>query len=51
MYEIEIGANLYHTGVLFIIVWGVLRFWSVLGEVAKGQSAKRARNEAIKFTK
>jgi len=49
---IEIGTNLFHTAVLFIIVWGVIRFFGVLGRVAEGQSSKRMRVEPnIKFTK
>ena len=48
---IEIGTNLFYTAILLIVVWGIIRFWSVLGEVAKGQSTKRANGEAIKFTK
>jgi len=50
---IEVGTNLFHTAILFILIWGITRFFGVLGKVAEGQSSKRvqARNEAIKFTK
>ena len=47
---LEIGSNLYHTAVLGIIVWAVLRFWAVLGAVAAGQP-KKVKNEPIRFTK
>ena len=49
---IEIGANLYHTAIFFIIVWGITRFFAVLGKVAEGaQRGVKVRNEPIKFTK
>ena len=50
---VEIGSNLFHTAVLFVIVWGVVRFFGVLGKVAEGQSARKVsvKNDSIKFTK
>lgn len=50
---VELGTNLFHTAVLFIIVWGIVRFFGVLGEVAKGQSSRRmpGENDQIKYTK
>ena len=47
---LELGGNLYHTAILGIVVWGVLKFWSILGAVAAGQP-KRTKNEQIRFTK
>jgi len=49
----EIGANLFHTAVLFIIVWGVIRFFGVLGKIAEKQPSRRTltKNEPIQFTK
>ena len=47
---LELGSNLYHTAILGIVVWGVLKFWSILGAVAAGQP-KKVKNEPINFTK
>ena len=51
---VEVGSNLFHTAVLFVIVWGIVRFFGVLGKVAEGQNkvrGKYTKNEPIKFTK
>lgn len=50
---IEIGPHLYHTAIFFIVVWGITRFFAVLGRIAEGQSSRRtvAKNEPINFTK
>ena len=51
---LEIGANLYHTAVLFVIIWGITRFFGVLGGIAEQTERKariRNKNETIKFTK
>ena len=47
---LEIGANLYHTAVFFVIVWGITRFFGILGRVAEA-SQRKVKSEAIKFTK
>lgn len=51
---IEIGANLFHVTIFFIVVWGVVRFFTVLGGIAVQTERKarvRNKNEQIKFTK
>jgi len=52
---LEIGANLFHTAVLFIIIWGITRFFRVLGQVAAAGQVQRvvkaANEKPIKFTK
>ena len=48
---LEIGANLFRTAVLFVIVWGIVRFFGVLGKVAEGPPSRRVKSEPIKFTK
>ena len=50
---LEIGANLFHTAVLFVIVWGIVRFFGVLGKIAEKQPSRRVttKNEPIVYTK
>lgn len=51
---LEMGTNLFHSAVLFILVWGVVRFFGVLGKIAE-QTERRSRvrknEERIRFTK
>lgn len=51
---LEMGTNLYHTAVLLVIVWGIARFFTVLGKVAEQAERKsrvRKNEERIRFTK
>lgn len=48
---IEIGSNLFHATVFFIIVWGITRFFAVLGGVAAGQRRIKPPVKPIEFTK
>ena len=49
---LELGSNLYHTAVLFIVIYGITRFFGILGRVAESTQKKMmVKNEPIKFTK
>lgn len=49
---IEIGSNLFHTAVFFILIWGITRFFAILGGVA-AQTQRRVKPpvKPIEFTR
>lgn len=49
---VEVGPNLFHAAILFIVVWGIVRFFGILGKVAEGTQRRiKPPVKPIEFTR